>query len=177
MAKIGTTSYEKFRKAKPLPMEVHLPMGTDSSAVVAVEIETGLGPGMELGFELVGMDWHYQDILSPHSPPAFDLSTDINFDVQLCRGELPGTPVKLGMGHHDLIYHDPVMIEWLTTVGAIQIEWPRKIRQPEVTQKEQLYLLHVTDVDFTPISLTTIELVATVWYYLVDAQPIHGHDE
>lgn len=175
---MAKTGYETFGDQKPLEHHIQLPMVADSSAETGIEIDTGLAPGMKLGWTMVGVDWSYRLLASPHTVVVEIPTADISASLQLCRGDMPATPLLLHPKDEHLIYDMSHSIWTDTSVGGALDEdsWHR-IRKPARTQKSKLYLQYATDADWTLMSVGSIIVFAVLYYYLVNAPEIHGHKE
>lgn len=173
---MGNTTYEKFRDSIPLKRDIHLPMVATSTTEVAVEIETGLAPGTNFGWEIVGLSYWFQNIASPHTIISPNV-TDARLQIQLVRGEVPATPVMLSMGNNDIICQEAVDNIVHDATSRETIIYPRAIPAAAVTQRLALYLMFVTSVDVTAISLTTVEMFAHLHYFIVPAPAVKGEQD
>ena len=173
---MGNSTYEKFRRSIPLKRDIHLPMVATSTTEVAVEVETGLAPGSKFGWEIVGVSYWFQNIASPHTIISPNV-TDSRLQIQLVRGEVPATPVMLSMGDNDVIAQESVDNIVHDATSRETIIYPRAIPAAATTQRAALYLMFVTSVDVTAISLTTVELFAHLHYFVVDAPPVAGEQD
>ncbi len=163
------TAFEQYADKIPLEREVHLVMIADSSDEVGVEIDTDIPAGSKLGWIMYGMRWQIRTIASPHLPVGIPPDASNLFMIQLCRGELPATPVLLEPGDESLVMEEIVDVPFNSAVGFALNSWPRTIRKPAVTQLSKLYLMFQTGVDSVPISAATIEVYAEILYHLVKA--------
>ena len=163
------TAYEKFADQIPLIHEVQLVMPADTTVETAVEIDTAIPPGGKVGWVIYGIRWLFQNVAAPYARIQPGIATDAVLNLQLCRGDVPGTPVRLSRSDSDLIVEDIFDISVATAVGVTYIEWPRLVRRSAVTQLPKLYLMFVSDVDVTNISAATTEIFAEILYHLVDA--------
>jgi hypothetical protein len=171
------TGWANFGDRKPLEEHVRLPMVADSSVETAVEIDTGLEPGMKLGWTLVGLDAGFRTVASPHHPIAHGAAS-MESTLQLCRGDLPATPVLLHPSNDNVIFDMPMQVNSETAVGYDRFDgycW--RTRKPERTQREKLYLMFGSDIDWAAISAATTEIFAILYYFLVSAPEISGHEE
>lgn len=165
---MGNTAYEKFSDQIPLTREVRLPMVANSTAETAVEIDTDIPQGSKVGWIIYGMRYQFRVIASPHLPLSVGNVNGLAL-VQLCRGDVPDTPVFLDPGDADLILEEVIDVIQSTAVGFDYYAWPRTIRRSAVTQLPKLYLMFGSTADFTTLSDPLNELYAEILYHLVGA--------
>jgi hypothetical protein len=169
---MAKTAFETFSDELPMEREFHLPMIADATGEVGVEIDTDIPAGAAIGWQIYGVRYHFQNIASPFArinPHAGFVVGHIAV-FQLCRGELPATPVLLSGGDDGLILEDIMTGEKATAVGGqMTFMYPRMVMHPAVTQMAKLYAMYQTVPDNTVISLTTIELFGAILYHLVKA--------
>lgn len=173
----GETGWVTFGAKKPLEHHVHLPMVADSSVETGVEIDTGLEVGMKMGWALVGMDWGFRTVASPHLPIVEVVGVTNSAVLQLARGDLPTSPLMLSPKDDNLIYDSALGNQYVTGVGHSRYDAWHRHRKPARTQKSKLYMQFGTVSDWTDISAATTEIFAILYYFLVSAPVIEGHNE
>lgn len=165
------TDFEKFEDALPLIREIRLPMVADSTAEVAVEVDTDIAAGSEFGWIIHGMRWIFQNVSAPHLRVTLGTMNGVA-TLQLCRGERPATPVILSRGDRDLIIEDSIDSMVVSSVGVNITNWPREVAQPAVTQMSKLYLMFMSTADIATISAATLEIFAEIMYSVVKAPKV-----
>ena len=158
------TAFENFVNQIPHEKEVQLPMVADSTAETAIQIDTDIKQGSKVGWAIYGMTYLFQDIASPHA--RRDLGQDDTVVVvQLCRGDVPSTPILLSRGDSDLLLEDCLSVVQASGVGHRLDYWPRRVSKLCYTQLPHMYLMmQSTPNDCTGLSATTIELFAQIHY-------------
>ena len=173
MAKV--TQLEKFQRAIPRVKEIHLPMLADCSVETAIEINTDLAAGMSWGWEIYGFTWCFRVSASPHilrhmSPAVADES----WVLQLCRGDMPATPVTLAPSAEDHVMEDAAVIEFATAVGTNILPGWRSVARRATTQRSSLYLMFGAETDIVDVSDPAIEIYAELAYRVVPGPLILG---
>ena len=168
--------FEDLVADEPKRKEVKFPMVVDSSVETGVEIETGIGSADKVGWVILGFDWFFVDTAADYH--RFDCfaagAGDETHMLQLCRGELPDTPVILRGGDNDLLMESIIHFTHYTGVGAFIKSWPEQVRKNAYTQQDKLHFTYGSRTDIAHISTVDVSIYAEIFYIPVKARNARG---
>jgi hypothetical protein len=163
------TPYEEFGGRMPYEKDFELVMVDNSTVEAAVEIDTDLDEGSYSGWNILGFDYQICVNTEPYLHIAVG-NTAVDAWAQLCRGDVPNTPVKLKPGHRDLIMEDS--FAWEAGDATSQL-WQgshiHKVRKMAQTQLGKIYFMFGTVADWAAVSADTNSIFGTVYYFPVKA--------